>query len=410
MSSIIDEFHGIEPTIQKKDEYDFLKIYENKNLRKTKIEEYHDEDDELKLEKITYYDDITDTISRENDLPAVIIYHDYTDTIKTKIYYKNGILFRKNRNPVIEKYYEEEGIIKKEYFKSNNRQPYCIKYNKNHEIIGESFYLDLEECLLHRLNNLPAKIKYYNYNDKKIKGKSFYEYGTLITRNDKSHPSHISYYDNDENTLKRTLYKTDKNRIYIDYYENKKLKSMHYYLLLEAKSSRDENDKPANIEFYDNEFNTIKIQEYFINNRYTRENIKYPCYLEYYENGNIKTKVYYVNYAIERENPNKPAIIRYYENGRVKSIEYSMNGKQHRDNDKPAVIEFYDNNENSIRKIKFYQNGKLKRNNPEDATIIKIFDYLTEDIPMKERALYKLTNESGSLTYEQYLGEIPKLN
>lgn len=83
------------------------------------------------------------------------------------------------------------------------------------------------------------------------------------------------------------------------------------------------------------------------------------CKIEYYENGQLKSETYYKHDKIHRDN-DKPAIIEYFHSsGNIQCEYYSINGEYSREGDKPAIIEYYNNGNVYIEH--YYKNGKIHR-------------------------------------------------
>ncbi len=78
------------------------------------------------------------------------------------------------------------------------------------------------------------------------------------------------------------------------------------------------------------------------------------CY--HSDSGEIEQREWRLNYEWHREN-DLPAVIEYYENGEIKSEQWYLNGKRHRENNKPAAIGY---NENGVIVFEeWYLNGEL---------------------------------------------------
>lgn len=124
-----------------------------------------------------------------------------------------------------------------------------------------------------------------------------------------------------------------------------------------------------------------------------RDNNK-PAYIEYYPNGKVRMKCYLLNNNFSRKGG--PSIQEFYPNGNLEREIWFLDGKKHRE-DGPAVIEYYVNGK--IKREIFYKNGEVERH-IEDGPAVIVYDengcVVSEDYVFKQR-LYKrvLYKEEG---------------
>jgi len=90
--------------------------------------------------------------------------------------------------------------------------------------------------------------------------------------------------------------------------------------------------------YYDSEHTKVKTEAHRIGNIFHREGDK-PAYIEYYENGNMRHEEYRI-YGNNSREGDKPAVVNYYKNGNVRFEEYRINGKYYREGDNPNKIEY----------------------------------------------------------------------
>ena len=87
----------------------------------------------------------------------------------------------------------------------------------------------------------------------------------------------------------------------------------------------------------------------------------------------IKHEGYWINSTQHREN-DKPCSIYYYENGSIYSEQYYINGYPYRDDDKPAVICYYPSESGNdvnlnIKSELYFTKGSLHRDNDKPSFI-----------------------------------------
>ena len=89
-----------------------------------------------------------------------------------------------------------------------------------------------------------------------------------------------------------------------------------------------------------------------------RENDK-PAVIEFHTSGKVREMIWYKNGDFHRDG-DKPAWIDYTNKNNIARQSWYKDGKRHRDGDKPAYIEYYDDGQ-TVRQQIWYQNGKINR-------------------------------------------------
>jgi len=98
-------------------------------------------------------------------------------------------------------------------------------------------------------------------------------------------------------------------------------------------------------EYYDQEKTKVRFEKYYNEtNQLHREGDK-PAIIEYYQNGSVKNEFYFINHCRHREG-DKPSCITYYpsecgKNGNIKHESYYIYNVICRNADKPAYIDYY---------------------------------------------------------------------
>ena len=106
---------------------------------------------------------------------------------------------------------------------------------------------------------------------------------------------------------------------------------------------------------------------WYKNNEIHRED-DLPAHIEYYNNeqNNKSIEAWYINGEYHRDN-DLPAEIDYNENGKTIMESWFISGYRHRITDNPSVIEYYDNGKKSVE-IYFRNNSKHRINGPAEIT------------------------------------------
>jgi hypothetical protein len=118
---------------------------------------------------------------------------------------------------------------------------------------------------------------------------------------------------------------------------------------------------PAIIEYYRNLGDYIKTKQWYYNGKVHRYNLNTlddkPAYICYYDGINIEYEIWYQHDIKHRFND--PAEIHYYPNGQIKEMTWYRFDKIHSYNDTPAYIAYDENGR--IKCEKWYHYGKLHR-------------------------------------------------
>lgn len=276
--------------------------------------------------------DIIEKIDDDNNIYSIHIKYYNNNTIKCIQWKKNGFLHNEHISSLIT-YHENEKIQSIASYLNGNLINYdnneildideWWKYNSSSDKPSATEFNNEENIHSYKyINNVYFCIKEFYYNTKNIK----YEFKF---KNDNHDMIHTILYDYNQIRVSESW-------------------------TLNGGYHNDVNDNPALIIYYMND--RIKQKEWWKNGILSRDNNK-PVRIEYYQTSVLLCEEWNNN------DENKPTKIYYYESGNKKSEQYWKNGKLHRDNDLPAIIEYYDTKEQNIKYEEWWIGGKRDRDN-----------------------------------------------
>lgn len=326
---------------------EFVEYYDNGNIR-TKILCYHIESNNIKTSKFmeTHYNEsmqiikceITESKSDTHDINSLLLTYYDSGNVKQIEWRKNGLLH-----------------------KDNSHSPSRIAYYDNQQMKSIAWYHE-GLMLCHNEGDNYMYEKWWEY-EPYIKSPSsidYYENGNVLMElyQNKLLINIIEYYNTGGIKYNIKFNKQTDGFVYNEFYTTGDKINTKTWMF--KGDYHNISDYPAYIMYHDN--GKEKVKEWWIFGTRFRLNDK-PIYEEYSNNGNIIKKVW-------NKNEMNNIMETYYENtGNIRSRIWQKNYVNHRDNDKPAVIYYYDVNVNDIdiiNNIKYeewWKNGKLKRDN-----------------------------------------------
>lgn len=314
-------------------------------------------------------------------LPSWIEYHENGKTKEERWYVNNKIErygCNINSKPALIQYYDNGNIKRAEYHQNDNID-YYIEYYENgktkRECVGRGPNIDYHEVDEFEIADWK---KNPNQSDEK---ELVFKYGLTKTQNEPLYrietDSNFEANETKQDYMKYVVCANNSNKIVDKVNQdlrvetkqiNLKTKCVCTYkknkLILEEWFANDklhrDNDLPASIAYYETKEEKeklSKLKEIWYQNGEIKRNYEYsmkpeasPCWIEYYENGNVKEKRWYKNGLLGKEEKfwdDKPDLIQYYENGNEKRVEYHENGILCRDC-APSVIEYYENGQKKM--------------------------------------------------------------
>lgn len=316
--------------------------YKNGNIRCRKV---IGKDDTFKYSYMYYSEDgvlthcdIVKHIDNSGDVYQTSIIYYNSGNIKQIERKKNGLLHN-NNNEITRIIYYESGNIRNIAWYTDGS---LTNFNKE----------------LPNMYDNENRIDWWNYNPMIIKASNIeYNENNIVTRETFENNVYfmtMDYYGNGNIKYITKINKT-LDAIYTELYDiNNYLVSKTWTLYNEYHNY---GDYPAYIYYYPLSDNKIKECEWWKYGIQIRDDNKPVC-IEYYESGQMKKEIWDVCKIHD-----SPTFIEYYESGKLKSKNWMCNKLYHRDNDLPAIIQYYDNDNNTIKYEEWRIHNRLYRDN-----------------------------------------------
>lgn len=292
-------------------------------------------------------------IKNRGDLPNSIVFHK-----NGHIYFKEWLIdpeTRHRENGPAYQSYDENGNLLKEIYSKNGKihredGPAIIVYENNHKKID----IYCENDLPKNRGDLP---NYIEYN----------ENGTIVikqwqdenkNRHRENNPAREIFYETGE--LKaiayfkhEKLHRLDGPAI-VNFDKNGQIFSTSYF----ANGRPDNKSNATFIGFYPN--GQKKMEEWAIDADILHRDDG-PTNRFYYPDGKLECEKWHLNNKLTRNNG--PAISMWYPNGNIKLEMHYFDGIQHRDNDLPSVVTYFEHIPGRVKRHEWIENGTHFRAN-----------------------------------------------
>lgn len=326
---------------------EYIEYFDNGNIKQKMLYFVSTENGEQIFKNIiTKYDINTNMINCEvneiksdsTDIYSLIISYYESTNIKSIEWRKNGYYHKDNIHCASRiSYYDNEKLHSIAWY--NDGSLICIDEGENY---ANEKWWEFEPYI-----KMPSSIEYYE------NGNIFME----IYHN-KLFVNIVEYYENGEIKYNIKLNKKIDGFVYNEFWNiGKKINTKTWMFKGDYHNIC---DYPAYITYHENGSEKVK-EWWFLGIKYRYNNN--AVYEEYNPTGTIIKKMWNQNY---NDISRTPSVETFYEHtGNIRSRTWQVEGINHRDDDLPAVIYYYDVNNvvNNIKYEEWWQHGKLKRRN-----------------------------------------------